>query len=110
MKTTIEQSVIEYFTLKALLLSILTVGLYTAYLALDRHNRSFTKDDKGIRFEYGILSKTSIFLKKDKIEEVLIKKSLIGRMLNLGTIVISTNGNNDNMFNYIVDVDSALLF
>lgn len=95
----------EAYTLHQIITTILFVlGLYWFIQALIYFkNSEYGITNKRVLIKVGWIERTSLELLLDKVEGVLVDQTIIGRILNYGTItVIGTGGTNDR-FPYIPD-------
>ncbi len=104
----ITQSKIEYFTPKAIILTILTVGISLGYRIIDRKCRTFTRNETNLLFTTGIFNQNTIKIPMNKIEEIVIQRSIIGRIMNYGTLRVNTGGNGLVNYDYIKNINDVL--
>jgi uncharacterized membrane protein YdbT with pleckstrin-like domain len=82
------QTALEYAALAALLLALLD-GL-AAFIR--RSATEFVVTDQRVIFKRGIVSRHTVEMNRGKIESVDVDQSLLGRILNYGTVVVRGTG------------------
>lgn len=81
--------------------SLLTFGILPL---LEMNTNSFGITNKRIIMKAGILSVNLLENNVSKIDSIKIEKSLLGRVLGYGTIIVVTAGSSDG-FNFVANPD-----
>ena|ERR1035437_3760896 len=82
----------------------LIVGAVWFILALMRYNSNeFAVTNKRVIIKEGIFKKITLEMNKDKIESLIVNQSLLGGMLNYGTLIVSGTGATKQPFKEIAD-------
>jgi uncharacterized membrane protein YdbT with pleckstrin-like domain len=71
---------------------VLTLGLALLYTYLQWLTHELAVTNKRVVMKTGILSRNVIEMKLGSVESVQVEQSIIGRMMNFGTIVVHGNG------------------
>jgi uncharacterized membrane protein YdbT with pleckstrin-like domain len=91
--SSIQVSPIQILLIIYLFLSVLS-AIYNFFKALiDIYFTIFTLYNSQIQFSYGIFSKTSLFLPKNKITDTQISQSLLEKILSLKSVSLSVPNN-----------------
>jgi uncharacterized membrane protein YdbT with pleckstrin-like domain len=77
-----------------LVLGVLWLALVLRYV-VQRATERYTLRKIGVEVERGIFSKRNIVLSTGGFSDMQVTRSLVGRMLNVGDIVIRSEGQND---------------
>lgn len=84
-------------------LIVVFVGIITVWKPLmAKFSNKLSHDDKRVRGEVGILSKTTMDSPINRVSSVSVEQGVIGRLLNYGTVRINITGDrSDYIFPYI---------
>ena len=77
-------------------------GLFTLFIApaLDRWADEFVVTNKRVIVKTGLISRRTLEMNLNKIESVNVDQSILGRLLNYGTItIIGTGGTKESFTN-----------
>jgi uncharacterized membrane protein YdbT with pleckstrin-like domain len=74
----------------------------------DRHTTEIDVTDKRVIYKRGFISRETVEMNMDKIVSVDVKQSILGRILDYGTITI--NGAGDNNLDPLPRIGSPLAF
>jgi uncharacterized membrane protein YdbT with pleckstrin-like domain len=81
---------------------ILIVSVSTALsAAIQRRTSEFAVTNKRVLIKTGLIRRRSLETLLNKIESITVEQSILGRMLNFGTIVISGTGGSKEPFHRI---------
>lgn len=87
-------SMIPLFILGFLLLPVFGLGLFFFILAFIRYlTTELAVTDKKVIAKFGFIQRDTVELLLSKAESVQVKQSILGRILNYGTIIVSGAGN-----------------
>nr|WP_321269054.1 PH domain-containing protein [uncultured Tolumonas sp.] len=87
-------SLLPFIILGVILLPFMGVGLFFLLVAIIRYNTTelaFT--NKRVIAKFGFISRKTIELNLAKVESMQVNQSIIGRIFNFGTLIVSGAGN-----------------
>jgi uncharacterized membrane protein YdbT with pleckstrin-like domain len=80
------------------------IGILWFVLALiDFLNNEYAVTDKRIIIKVGMIKRTTLEMNKEKVESILVDQSILGRMFNYGTLIVSGTGSTKQPFKHISD-------
>jgi uncharacterized membrane protein YdbT with pleckstrin-like domain len=87
-------SMIPLFILGFLLLGVFGLGIVCFLIAFLRYKTTeLAVTNKKVIAKFGFIQRDTIELLLNKAESIQVKQSILGRMLNYGTIIVSGAGN-----------------
>lgn len=87
-------SLLPHFVIGFILIFFYLLGLFIiAYAIIKYKTTELAITDKRIIAKFGWISRTSVELNMNKIESIQVQQTILGRIFNFGTLIISGAGN-----------------